>query len=126
MAKVLLVDDDVDVQKANKLAFEAKGHEVTLAYTGKDAIAELEKQKYDGMLLDVIMENWDAGFDTARELKKLNKSLPILMVTSINAFTDMSFGFPHDPEWNPVSKFVEKPLPPAKAVEELEALMAGE
>ena len=60
MAKVLLVDDDVDVVAANKAALEARGHKVACAHSAKAAREAIAKQAFDVAVLDVMMESLDA------------------------------------------------------------------
>ena len=123
MSKVLLVDDDADVQELNRAAFEKKGHEVRLAYSGAEAMKALEEELPDAICLDVMMETGMAGFDVARDAHTKWPKLPIVMLTSINETTPPAFDFGPDGTWNPVHKFLEKPVAPDTLVEETEALV---
>lgn len=124
MAKLLLVDDDADIQAANRTALEAHGHVVTLAYSATEAQAALKKSVPDLVMLDVMMEKMDAGFDASREIRAAYPDLPILMVTGIHDHVDKSMWFGPDETWLPVTRFVEKPMAPAKLIAEVEALLA--
>ncbi len=123
MARVLLVDDDVDIQEANRLALEANGHKVTLAYSAAEATKALAAAVPDIVVLDVMMEKKDAGFDVSRSIHKAHPQLPILMLTGIHEHVDPALRFGPDETWLPVAQFVEKPLPPDKLVAEVEALL---
>lgn len=120
MAKVLLVDDDVDVVAANKAALEARGHQVTCAHSAKAARETIAKQAFDVAVLDVMMESLDAGFNLARELNAARPRMPLLMLSGVEKATGLGFSFAEDESWLPVAKFLDKPVAPdalADAVE---------
>jgi len=80
---VMVVDDSVTVRKVTSRLLERHGYEVLLAKDGMDAIAKLEDQKPDIMLLDIEMPRMD-GFEVA-SLVRHNpnlEDLPIIMITS--------------------------------------------
>jgi len=80
---VMVVDDSVTVRKVTSRLLERHGYEVLLAKDGMDAIAKLEDQKPDVMLLDIEMPRMD-GFEVA-SLVRHNpnlEDLPIIMITS--------------------------------------------
>ena len=52
MAHILLIDDDAGLVDANKLVLEAKGYEVSVAFTGDEAWKLLEKRQPDLMVMD--------------------------------------------------------------------------
>ncbi len=124
MARVLLVDDDVDIQEANKIALEAKGHDVLLAYSAAEAREAIKTETPDVVVLDVMMERKDSGFDVAREIRAAHPNLPILMLTGIHDHVDKAMRFGPDETWLPVTRFVEKPLSLEKLVAEVETLAA--
>ena len=124
MATLLLVDDDADIQEANRTVLEAHGHKVTLAFSAAEARTALQKTVPDLVMLDVMMEKTDAGFEASRDIRAAYPDLPILMVTSIHEHVDKNMRFAPDDTWLPVTKFVEKPLPPAKLVAEVDALLS--
>ena len=124
MAKVLLVDDDVDFQEANKTVLKAKGHDVQLAYSAAEAREAIKKNVPDIVVLDVMMEKTDSGFDLSREIRAAHPKLPILMLTSIHDRVDKDMRFKPDEDWLPVTKFVEKPLPLEQLAREVDALLA--
>ena len=83
----------------------------------------LEEELPDAICLDVMMETGMAGFDVARDAHTKWPKLPIVMLTSINETTPPAFDFGPDGTWNPVHKFLEKPVAPDTLVEETEALV---
>ena len=82
-ALVMVVDDSVTVRKVTSRLLERNGMNVLTAKDGVDAIAQLQEQKPDIMLLDIEMPRMD-GFEVAtlvRHDERL-KDLPIIMITS--------------------------------------------
>jgi two-component system, OmpR family, alkaline phosphatase synthesis response regulator PhoP len=126
MAKtILLVDDDRDFVEINRLALTKQGYQVITAHDGKAGIDAAVENNPDLIVLDVMMTSDTEGFHAAkaiREHPKL-KNTPILMLTSIREAMDLPFKYEPDETWLPVTEFVEKPLPPAKLVEKVEALL---
>ncbi|MFC5694996.1 Hpt domain-containing protein [Pseudomonas sp. GCM10022186] len=80
---VMVVDDSVTVRKVTSRLLERNGMNVLIAKDGVDAIALLQEQRPDIMLLDIEMPRMD-GFEVAtlvRHDERL-KDLPIIMITS--------------------------------------------
>jgi len=123
--KILLADDDPDFIEINKTILEAKGYDVDEAYTSSDALQKIREQQYDLLILDLMMEEKDAGFTVAyaiREDESL-KDLPILMLTSAQEKTGFTFKLSKDKEWMKVDDFAAKPLKPAELIERVEKLL---
>ena len=86
VAKILLIDDDVDFVEATRTVLESKPYEVIVAYEGNEGLQKARKENPDLIILDIIMPVKD-GFTTAEQLKKdpeLSK-IPVLMFTSFAA-----------------------------------------
>lgn len=72
--KILVVDDDVEVHSFTKLALHdftlhGKALEIISSYSAADAIKILENNKFAIVLLDVVMESNNAGFDVVECLR---------------------------------------------------------
>ena len=123
--KILLADDDPDFIEINKTILEAKGYEVDEAYTSSEALDKIREKQYDLLILDLMMEEKDAGFTVAyavREDESL-KDLPILMLTSAEEKTGFTFKFSKDKEWMKVDDFAAKPLRPDELIRHIEKLL---
>ena len=124
--KILIVDDDPDIVESMKIVLEDKGHEVAVAYSGEEGLKAVKKEKPDLIILDIMMETGDKGFEVARELRKDNsfKGIPILMLTAIEEKMGLTFKKEAgDKAWLPVDDYVEKPLKPGELADKVEKLL---
>jgi len=80
---VLVVDDSVTVRKVTSRLLERHGMQVITAKDGFDAMALLEEQMPDVLLLDIEMPRMD-GFEVAAQIRGDERlmALPIIMITS--------------------------------------------
>ncbi|MDP8231575.1 MAG: response regulator [Candidatus Zophobacter franzmannii] len=78
--RILWVDDEVHFLKPFVLFLEKKGYEVITASNGSDAIDIVLNDKIDLVILDEMMPGLD-GLSTLKEIKAINNSLPVVMVT---------------------------------------------
>jgi two-component system response regulator HydG len=123
MAKVFLIDDDVDLVKMNEVVLKNRGHEIIIAYSAAEARTKLPASKPDIIVLDVMMESRDAGFELAREIHKAYPGMPTIMLTSVHEVTGVPYRFEPDESWLPVIKFMDKPVDPVKLAGEIEATL---
>ena len=112
-AKILIVDDDLDLTKALKVTLESQNYSVVTASDRMEGMEKIKTERPDLIILDVMMATWQDGFEMARELKKEMqlKDIPILMLTGIEAKTGIEFkSTAGDPTWCPVDAFLDKPV----------------
>ena len=119
MPKILIIDDDPDIVEAMKVVLESKNYEVAIAKSGEEGLKRAKQGKPDLIILDVMMESMDKGFDVSRALKKDkdNRDIPVLMLTAIKEKTGLGFEKEAgDPDWLPVDGYCEKPLNPEELI----------
>ena len=119
MSRILIIDDDLDIAESMKIVLESKQYTVDIAGSGKDGLEKVELKKPDLIILDIMMETGDKGFDVARVLKKDQnyKDIPILMLTAIKDRTGFDFRRQSgDKEWLPVDEYCDKPLSPEELI----------
>lgn len=115
MAYVLIVDDDADFSHAVATVLESGGHQVRSELSASGGLKSMLETKPDLVVLDVMFpEDASAGFVLARKIRQVGgplKDVPILMLTAVNQKFPLGFG-PRDidPEWLPVTDFIEKPV----------------
>ena len=79
--KILLVDDDRDFLWLLSKNIESWGYEVISVSSGKEALDTVRKVKVGVIVLDYLMPVMD-GLATLKELRKINKKIPVIMFTS--------------------------------------------
>ncbi len=125
MAHVLLVDDDTQLLEANTIVLSANKHKVSHAHSGAEAREFLAKDKPDIVVLDVMMEDFDSGFELARHIGGSFPDLPMIMLTGVYEYMDDAWkqSFDEDKSWLPVHRFMEKPVSPTVLLCEIESLL---
>ncbi|GLT23385.1 hypothetical protein GCM10007933_28510 [Zoogloea oryzae] len=83
--RVLIVDDDFTARLLEREALEQSGFTVVEASDGAEALAAVDRQPPDLMLLDVGMPGLD-GFEVCRRLRRrwAASDLPVIMVTGMD------------------------------------------
>lgn len=119
MAKILIVDDDVDALKMVGLMLERQGHQIVVANTGMQAIEKATTQAPDLVILDVMMPDLD-GYQVARRLRQdpATQSLPILMFTAKSSVADKIAGFQAG-----VDEYLTKPIHPAELITRVQVML---
>ena len=126
-AKILVVDDDVEQAMGVKAILESRGYIVGTANDKASGMEGARTESPDLIILDVMMENRQDGFEMARELKKdpVCKDTPILMFTSIKEKTGTDFkSAAGDSSWLPVEGYLDKLVAPDVLIAEVEKLLA--
>ncbi|MEJ1221987.1 T9SS response regulator signal transducer PorX [Sediminicola sp. 1XM1-17] len=77
---ILWVDDEIDLLKPHIIFLESKNYEVITCLSGQEALEELTKSKVDIVFLDENMPGI-SGLETLNEIKVINASLPVVMIT---------------------------------------------
>lgn len=83
--KILVIDDDPDLQTAVKKVLESKSYEVAAALNGDEGLRKVVDERPDLIILDVVMPG-KSGFEVCKELKTDPKyyffsHIPVLMLT---------------------------------------------
>ena len=78
--KVLWVDDEIDLLKPHIMFLEKRNYHVTKAQSGSEAIEEIKNTSFDIVFLDENMPGL-TGLETLAEIKEMNASLPVVMIT---------------------------------------------
>lgn len=87
--KLLIVDDDKNIQRLYKEELEEEGYEVIIADTGKDALEIFEKENPDIVTLDILMPDID-GISLLRKMKEKRPNTPIIMSTAYDYRDDFA------------------------------------
>ena len=84
LKKVLLAEDDADIQKVAKMSLKFAGvNDVLIVENGEECLAVAGREKPDVILLDVMMPKMD-GYEACRRLKDdpATKDIPVIFLTA--------------------------------------------
>ena len=79
--KILVVDDEPEVRQFLKNALTTRGYAVMEAAGGRQALSKLREEKFDLMLLDLVMPDLD-GLEVLKELRPAGSHLPVVILTA--------------------------------------------
>ncbi|MFC0470839.1 response regulator transcription factor [Halalkalibacter kiskunsagensis] len=82
MKKILVVDDEKQMQSLLCFCIGSNEVELATADSGKEALELLEAKKFDLMLLDIMMPEMN-GFKVLKELKERNQLVPTIIISAI-------------------------------------------
>ena len=106
--KILWIDDEIELLRPHILYLEKKDYSVTSVSSGEDGIQIFKDNNFDIILLDEMMTGLD-GLTTLKEIKKINPSIPIVMITK------------NEEEWlmeeaiaSQISNYLTKPVNPSQ------------
>ena len=88
--KVLVVDDEKLIVKGIRFSLEQDGMEVTCAYDGEEALRLAQENKFDMILLDIMLPKMD-GFEVCQAIREFS-NMPIVMLTAKGDDIDKIFG----------------------------------
>lgn len=87
MTKILVVDDEKPLAKALELKLSRSGFDVTAVFDGEEAIGTLAKDKFDLILLDLVMPKKD-GFAVLDEIQKKKYTLKVIVTSNLGQEED--------------------------------------
>ena len=87
MANILVVDDDRNIRRMIAAAFDTSGYHVSEADSAEQALKRYTETSPDLVLSDVRMAGMN-GFGLLTELKQLNPTLPVIMMTAFASIAD--------------------------------------
>jgi two-component system response regulator (stage 0 sporulation protein F) len=82
MAKLMIVDDELDVREYLKNFFKRRKIEVLTVESGEEAVEKVKVFQPDLMLLDVRMGGI-TGVETLRQIRQGGNAVPVIMVTGV-------------------------------------------
>lgn len=88
--RVLVVDDEKLIVKGIRFSLEQDGMEVECAYDGEEALAIAKEQKFDIILLDVMLPGL-SGFEVCQQIREFS-NVPIVMLTAKGEDMDKILG----------------------------------
>ena len=92
MFHILVVDDDKHTRRLMRAVLEDADYTVTTAANGKEALAAMEAEHVDLVILDIMMPEMD-GYEFTETLRAVNNDLPILMISAKQKPEERKQGF---------------------------------
>lgn len=91
MAKILCIDDESAALNIRKRVLETAGHHVLTARSGDEGLQLFRSESFDLVLLDYWMPGMN-GIATARELKRMKPSVPMIILSGLSQLPDETMG----------------------------------
>jgi DNA-binding response OmpR family regulator len=115
--KILYVEDEPFLGRIVKESLESRDFDVHMVTDGKDALKIFSEVKPDACVLDIMLPTKD-GYSIARDIRKINQSVPIIFVTAKNQTEDVLKGF----EWGG-NDYIRKPFSMEELIARISNLM---
>lgn len=92
MYQILVIEDEQRVAELLKRGLEESGYQVVVAFDGIMGLRIFKSNTFHLVISDVILPKLD-GFELSKEIRKINPSIPILMLTALVSTDDKLEGF---------------------------------
>jgi CheY-like chemotaxis protein/DNA-binding FrmR family transcriptional regulator len=131
--KILVVDDDPDVVEFLRYILKKSAYEVVTAANADEAMSQVEAEKPDLIILDIMMPKGTEGFQFTWRLRSRPepeyRNIPIIVVTAIHDTTSLRF-YPEQSdgtygpgEYLPVEAFIDKPVNEEELLQRIERIL---
>lgn len=114
--KILMIDDDENICSLLALYFDREGFESHFCHNGEAGLARLHAEKFDAVLLDVMMPGMN-GFEVLTELRKFS-NVPVIMLSARGEPMDRISGLDHGAD-----DYITKPFEPNEIIARLRAVL---
>ena len=110
--KILIVDDDPDFVAAIQKILMSAHYNVDVAGNVEDGKKAIEERTPDLILLDVMMEKYNDGFNMCYDLKHDDRyrGIPVIIITAVTEVTGLKFSPETDGEYLEADDYVQKPI----------------
>lgn len=90
---ILCVDDDTDLLDLLRMQLEKGGYRVETAFSGEEGLVKFREYHPDLIIVDLMMEEIDAGTNLVKELKVAGNQVPVLLLSSMGDQLNLSTGY---------------------------------
>jgi DNA-binding response OmpR family regulator len=90
--RILVAEDDKHILAGLVDALESEGYQVSPAVDGMQAVSLIEKEKFDLVILDVMMPG-RSGYDVCKTIRATDQDIPVMMLTAKGEEIDKVVGF---------------------------------
>ena len=92
MPKILVVEDDIDLNNLIRTVLESKGHTVFSSKNGREALDALDSANIELIISDIMMPQMD-GWALLNDVRQANMKMPVLLITAKGSYDDKNRGF---------------------------------
>lgn len=91
MKKIILIEDESSVVSFIKKGLQELGYEISVALDGNTGIKMVENNDFDMIILDIMLPDIN-GLEVCKEIRKKNKTIPILFLTALDSSENIVMG----------------------------------
>lgn len=114
---MLLAEDEETLAMIIQESLETRSFEISVANNGVDALELFIKNTFDVLVLDIMMPKKD-GLTLAKDIRKINKQIPIIFLTAKSQVQDVVEGFKMG-----ANDYLKKPFSMEELIVRIEALL---
>src|SRR5690554_3802204 len=115
--KMLLAEDEQTLAMIVKESLETRNFEISVAHNGVEALDLFLNNMFDVLVLDIMMPEKD-GLTLAKEIRKINKHIPIIFLTAKSQVQDVVEGFQSG-----ANDYLKKPFSMEELIVRIQALV---
>lgn len=117
--RILIVEDEESLLRLESILLTTRGYKVTGVSDGLSALREIELNRPDLILLDIMMPGID-GFEVCRRVKEnhVTRSIPVVMLTAKKSSADQARGVEVGAD-----AYLTKPFKSGRIIEVIESLL---
>jgi len=113
---ILVIDDDENIAGLISLYLNKDGFETTECYSGIDGLSKFKMNKYDLVILDIMLPHID-GYEVLRQIRKSSK-VPVIMLTAKGETIDKVLGLELGAD-----DYLVKPFDPKELIARIKAVI---
>ncbi len=123
--RLLIVDDDPDFASAIEKILVSAGYEVETSGDVGEGMEAIERSRPDLILLDVMMEKFDDGFNMCSDIKQDDRyrDIPIIILTAVTEVTGLKFSPETDGDYLKAEALLQKPITPDDLLKKIDELL---
>ena len=117
---IMVVDDDPDIVTVLTIMLEEKEYKVRHAYSGLQLLSDLDGEKPDLIILDLMMPHMD-GLEVLDRLKadQETSAIPVILLTAQDEFEDIMSGYKKGADY-----YITKPFTKSQLVNSIDAILS--
>ena len=103
---IVVIDDDIDINRSIKLSLEARGYGVSHAHDGNKGVAMVETILPDLVVLDLMMPNRSGFLVLERLCQNPDTQMPVIVITAVDGRRHQQYA-----ELLGAADYIQKPFP---------------